>query len=217
LGTQAERTAVLFGPHPLLLDALEGILARIGVAVAGRTASPEEALALVERAQPDLFICEMEPTHGLEGLSLIRACRERQSTLRVLALGTSRDPRDAAAAAFAAGAGAYASKFARSDDVAATVRQVFEQTIFLANVDGENGGHTVQSTLSAEDGGVPLTRREREILVLTAQGHSNRELARLLWITEQTVKFHLSNIYSKLDVANRTEAARWAYQRGLVV
>jgi DNA-binding NarL/FixJ family response regulator len=216
LGTQAERTAVLFGPHPLLLDALEGILARIGVAVAGRTASPEEALALVERAQPDLFICEMEPARGLEGLSLIRACRERQSTLRVLALGTSRDPRDAAAA-FAAGAGAYASKFARSDDVAATVRQVFEQTIFLANGDGENGGHTVPSTVSAADGGVRLTRREREILVLAAQGHSNRELARLLWITEQTVKFHLSNIYSKLDVANRTEAARWAYQRGLVV
>ena len=214
MGTQRERTAVLFDRHPLWLDALEGILERQGVAVAGRTTSAEDALALVEKAQPDLFVCEAATTPGLDGLSLIRACRERQSTLRVIAIGTSCDSGDAAAA-FAAGAGAYASKFASSEDVAATVRQVFEQTVFLANGIGESGG-LMPSAASSANGDVPLTRREQEILVLAAQGHSNRELARMLWITEQTVKFHLSNIYSKLDVANRTEAARWAHQRGLV-
>ena len=51
-----------------------------------------------------------------------------------------------------------------------------------------------------------LTRREHEILQLLAQGHSNAQLAKLLWVTEQTIKFHLSNIYRKLNVANRTEA-----------
>jgi DNA-binding NarL/FixJ family response regulator len=214
LGTQGQRRAVLFDRHPLWLDALELILERLGVEVTGRSTSAENVLALVEKAYPDLFVCETATTPGHNGLALIRDCLARQSTLRVIALGTSRDAGDAAAA-FAAGACAYASKFACSDDVAATVRQVFEQTIFLANGIGENGP-LLPSAASSAEGDVPLTRREQEILVLAAQGHSNRELARLLWITEQTVKFHLSNIYSKLDVANRTEAARWAHQRGLV-
>ncbi|MGH3046995.1 MAG: LuxR C-terminal-related transcriptional regulator, partial [Gaiellaceae bacterium] len=54
------------------------------------------------------------------------------------------------------------------------------------------------------------------ILQLVAEGHSNAELARMLWVTEQTVKFHLSNIYRKLNVANRTEASRWAQLRGIL-
>ena len=57
--------------------------------------------------------------------------------------------------------------------------------------------------------------RERQILILVAEGHSNAQLARLLWVTEQTVKFHLSNIYRKLGVANRSEAARKATLAGL--
>ena len=61
-----------------------------------------------------------------------------------------------------------------------------------------------------------LTRRELEILCLVAEGHSNSQLAAMLWVTEQTVKFHLSNIYRKLDVANRTEASRWAQLNGLL-
>ena len=61
-----------------------------------------------------------------------------------------------------------------------------------------------------------LTRRELEILQLVAEGYSNSQLGRMLWVTEQTVKFHLSNIYRKLDVANRTEASRWAQVNGLL-
>ena len=61
-----------------------------------------------------------------------------------------------------------------------------------------------------------LTRRELEILKLVAEGHSNANLARMLWVTEQTVKFHLSNVYRKLEVTNRTEASRWAQVHGLL-
>ena len=61
-----------------------------------------------------------------------------------------------------------------------------------------------------------LTRRELEILRLVADGSSNGQLAKKLWVTEQTVKFHLSNIYRKLEVANRTEASRWAHLNGLL-
>lgn len=62
----------------------------------------------------------------------------------------------------------------------------------------------------------PLTARELEILGAVAEGHTNARIGRLLWVTEQTVKFHLSNIYRKLGVANRTQASRFAYSHGLV-
>jgi DNA-binding CsgD family transcriptional regulator len=63
---------------------------------------------------------------------------------------------------------------------------------------------------------VGLTEREREILQLVSDGESNADVARKLWITEQTVKFHLSNVYRKLDVSNRTQASRRAQQLKLV-
>ena len=72
------------------------------------------------------------------------------------------------------------------------------------------------ATVEAEADTRGLTRRELEILRLVAEGHSNAQLAKMLWVTEQTVKFHLSNIYRKLDVSNRTEASRWAQVRGLL-
>jgi DNA-binding CsgD family transcriptional regulator len=74
----------------------------------------------------------------------------------------------------------------------------------------------VQSTNVPSEDLPDLTRRELEILQLVAEGHSNTQLAKMLWVTEQTVKFHLSNVYRKLDVANRTEASRWAQLHGLL-
>jgi DNA-binding NarL/FixJ family response regulator len=209
-----QRTAVLFDPHPLWLDALQSILDSVGVTVVGRTTSPEEVLALVTERNPDILICETATVNGgLDGGMLIQACRQRVSSLQVIVIGASRDHSDIDAA-FAAGALAYAVKTAHPEDVAATVRQAFDHTIFLARpANGDAASHTAQA---AENGNVSLTKREREILTLVAEGHSNRQLARMLWVTEQTVKFHLSNIYRKLDVTNRTEASRWAHRHGLV-
>ena len=219
LASNTHRTAVLLDPHPLWLDALESILGSIEVTVVGRTTSPEDALELVVEKQPDVLICETETLNGgMSGSDLIRASRERLSTLRVIVLGASRDHVDIDAA-FDAGALAYAVKTAHPEDVAATVRQTFDHTIFLANPAPTNGsapGSLPPVAAGREDEDVALTRREREILALVAEGYSNRELARMLWVTEQTVKFHLSNIYRKLDVANRTEASRWAHRNGLV-
>jgi DNA-binding NarL/FixJ family response regulator len=115
----------------------------------------------------------------------------------------------------AAGASAYVVKTAHPDDVASAVRQAFEHSVFTP------GSAPVPTALADETpsrrerpGG--LTRRELEILKLVAEGHSNAALAGMLWVTEQTVKFHLSNIYRKLDVTNRTEASRWAQVNGLL-
>ena len=207
------RTAVLFDPHPLWLDALDAILESIDVKVIGKTTSPEAALELVGAGHPDLLVCETQTLDGgIDGSELIRACREQDSTLRVVVLGVSRDRADIDAA-FEAGDLAYAVKTAHPEDVAATVRQTFDHTIFFAKT--TSTGAAESDPAAEANGGGSLTRREREILGLVAEGHSNRELARMLWVTEQTVKFHLSNIYRKLDVANRTEASAWAHRHGL--
>jgi DNA-binding NarL/FixJ family response regulator len=79
--------------------------------------------------------------------------------------------------------------------------------------DGAGAGPPVAD---ASDDRAPLTARELEILRAVAEGHTNARIGRQLWVTEQTVKFHLSNIYRKLGVSNRTEASRYALVHGLV-
>ena len=108
---------------------------------------------------------------------------------------------------------AYVVKTAHSDDVGVAIRQTFTPSLFLPSVASASNGNGAMDSHPAAD---ILTKREREILKLVAEGHSNSQLARMLWVTEQTVKFHLSNIYRKLEVANRTEASRWAQLHGLL-
>jgi DNA-binding NarL/FixJ family response regulator len=119
-------------------------------------------------------------------------------------------------AALAAGAVAYVVKTAHADDVAAAIRQSFEHSVYLAAGRPVASARPPARRAEPSEDTAGLTRRELEILRLVAEGHSNAHLARMLWVTEQTVKFHLSNIYRKLDVANRTEASRWAQVQGLL-
>ena len=215
----SERTAVIHDPHPLWIDAVESVLESIDVTVVGRAATPEQALELVEEHRPSLLITETQMSNGgMSGPMLIRTARERVAALRVIVLGSSHDPADIDEA-FDAGTIAYVLKTAHPADVAATIRQTFDHSVFLANVhsNGNANGHVRDAERApADDADVGLTRREREILALVSEGYSNRELAKMIWVTEQTVKFHLSNIYRKLDVSNRTEASRWAHKHRLV-
>jgi DNA-binding NarL/FixJ family response regulator len=112
-------------------------------------------------------------------------------------------------AAFDAGASAYVLKGAAPEDLALAIRQVFEHSIFIGFTP-PSSGHDQPAN------GPRLTRRELEVLQLVTRGASNAAVAKTLWVTEQTVKFHLSNVYRKLSVSNRTEASRWAYLHGLV-
>ncbi len=217
----SERTAVIHDPHPLWIDAVESVLESIDVRVVGRAATPEQALELVDEHRPSLLITEMQMSNGgMSGTMLIRTARERVAALRVIVLGSSHDPADIDEA-FDAGTIAYVLKTAHPADVAATIRQTFDHSVFLANThsngNGNSNGHVpdVERVLP-DEADVGLTRREREILALVSEGYSNRELAKMIWVTEQTVKFHLSNIYRKLDVSNRTEASRWAHKHRLV-
>ena len=212
-GSDGHRTAVLLDRHPLWLDAVEQlVLARIGIEVVGKTTSPETALTMLKTFEPDIFVTGLRmPRTGLDGLACVRAARDLLPTLKVIVL-SAYDDESCVDRALAAGADAYIVKTARPDDIASAVRQAFEHSIHYAG--GRNGISAPPPKTNGDT--LHLTRRELEILRLVAEGRTNSELARMLWVTEQTVKFHLVNVYRKLGVANRTEAARYAFEHGLV-
>jgi DNA-binding NarL/FixJ family response regulator len=108
--------------------------------------------------------------------------------------------------AFDAGADAAISKTVHPVSLGTLLREISRGTVVHRMPKRE---------ISAADHECPLTARELEILVLVAQGYTNNRIARQLWVTEQTVKFHLSNTYRKLGVANRTEASRYAHVHNL--
>jgi DNA-binding NarL/FixJ family response regulator len=206
-----KRTAVLLDQHPLWLQAVEQVLAKVEVEVVGKATEPEKALALIQEREPDVFITSIEmPRSEKDGLAILREARERLPELKAIVLSMYADP-FYVDAALAAGALAYVVKTAEPDDIASAIRQAFDHSIHFA------GGSAAQTPrLKAVESERPgLTRRELEIVRLVAEGHTNAELAKMLWVTEQTVKFHLANIYRKLGVSNRTEAARYVFQHGL--
>jgi DNA-binding NarL/FixJ family response regulator len=207
-------TAVLLDPHPLWLDAVADVVGRIGVHVVGMSTSPETALALIDEFDPDLFIAGIEATDGeMDGIECIATARKRRPRIKPIVLSMYDDPESINRALFA-GALVYIVKTAHPDDLAAAVRQVFQHSIYLPDSRMQDPA-PAREVRRLEP--VPhLTRRELEILRLVAVGLPNAEVAKLLWVTEQTVKFHLSNIYRKLGVANRTEASRWAQIHGLL-
>ena len=194
-------TAVVLDRHPLWHEAVEHVLQRLDVRVAVKTTSPAVALHAIEKQRHDLLVTGVTmDENGLDGIECLREARDLVPELGVVVLSGREEP-DLVDAALAAGACAFVAKTSHPDKLAEAARRALEHTPYVIN---------------ATDPASTLTRREREILQLLAQGLSNAQLARLLWVTEETIKFHLSNIYRKLNVSNRTEAAHWAQVRGLL-
>jgi DNA-binding NarL/FixJ family response regulator len=145
---------------------------------------------------------------GMDGLTCLERIRERRPRIKVVVLSVFREP-EHIEAALKRGASGYIVKSINPLDLPAALRQAFEGTVYHAL------GLSDDDT-PARARGNGLTDRELGILKAVARGLSNQAIGKELWVTEQTVKFHLTNIYRKLGVANRTEAARYAYQHALV-
>ena len=196
-------------PSSLWSDALESILPRIGIEVRGKATSADETLTLLGLHEPDLLIVDLGDNDDVGAQTFFDEARRRAPFLRIIALSASSEPAQITRV-LGAGASAYVTKRAQAEDFATAVRQSFEQSVFMrGNVHGVAGRSEAEKEAR-------LTRRESEILRLVADGKPNQGIARDLWITEQTVKYHVSNIYRKLGVANRTEASRWAQLHGLL-
>ena len=204
-------TAVVLDEQPLWLEAMGNLLDRLGLDVVGSATTVEGALDAVEEHRPDVMVLDVDlGGTGDEALACIRSARATHRDLRVVALGGEANARDVEAA-FEAGASVFCVKSAKPEDLASAIRQAFDRSIYVALAT-----RATAAAAAPSDAGADLTRRELEILQLVSEGYSNSQLAKMLWVTEQTVKFHLSNISRKLDVANRTAASRWAQLNGLL-
>ncbi len=219
--TSDKRTAMLVDGYPMWLDAIEAVAERAGIHVISKLTSSRAALESLPALRPDLLVTGNGEGEGeIDGLTLVTRAVEADPGLRIVVL-SSYDDQEHIDAAFAAGAQAYVLKSAHAIDLISAFRQAFKHSIYLAG--GRPAApvapremHPVIGESSGGQPAVGLTPRELEILRLVAEGHSNAQLARTLWVTQQTVKFHLTNIYRKLGVANRTEASRWAQLNGLL-
>ena len=206
------RKAVLVDPYPLWLEAVEIVVANVGVQVAHRGTSPRAAYEAVLELRPDVLLTGIgvESDEEFDGIELVRRSTQALPTLKAIVVTMRNDP-ESINAALDAGAVAYVIKSADPEELGSAVRLAFARTVYIP------GGRRTTTVPSLPAEGAPgLTRRELEILRLVAEGHPNAKIARSLWVTEQTVKFHVSNIFRKLDVSNRTEAARWAQLHGLL-
>jgi len=205
-----KHTAVISVNLPLWASALRGLAERSDLEVIGSAREKDQALALIAQKRPDVFIAEIESVRGVLDLELVRAARRVAPDLRVIVISNEGD-RNAVTASFANGVDLFVLHDADPEDLTSGMRQLFHQSIFIAaNWAAPRALRSVRSSAPA------LTKREFEILQLAANGYTNGVMARMLVVTEQTIKFHLSNVYRKLNVSNRTEASRWAQVHGLL-
>jgi DNA-binding NarL/FixJ family response regulator len=197
---------VIADDHRLVLDGIRRALETDGdFEIVGETQSGTQVLPLVGRTKPDLVLLDVRMPH-MDGLACLDEIRRRHPEIKVVMLSASTS-NELVDAALRRGATAYIVKTVNPEDLAATLRQALEGNIYTAlGVDEDRSSGK----------SLGLTDRELTILGALARGLSNDQIAKEFWVAPQTVKFHLTNIYRKLGVKNRTEATRIAYQNGLV-
>jgi DNA-binding NarL/FixJ family response regulator len=190
--------------HPLIIAGLRRTLE-----VVGEAHTLPELLALAERRRPSIVMMDMRMPGavGVEGIERLKAI---DPAMKVVVLSAS-DDRATIDAALTAGASAYVIKSAALFDVASVLRQASSGAVFHAP-----STPTARPDAPETPAGPVLTDRERSILEAVVRGQTTSAISRSLWISEHTVKFHLTNIYRKLGVPNRASAVRLALEQGLV-
>jgi DNA-binding NarL/FixJ family response regulator len=193
--------------HPLIIAGIRrGLDGNDDVEIVGEAYTGEQLMQLIERRQPTVVLLDMRMP-GISGVECIERIAETWPDIKTVVLSAS-DDRASIDAALNAGACAYVVKSVKPIDIASVLRQASMGGVFHA-VSGPR--------VAASDGPMPpqgpsLTEREREILDAVAAGLPTAAISRNLWVSEHTVKFHLTNIYRKLGVANRASAIRYALE-----
>lgn len=197
--------------HPLVLAGVRRALERSeGIEVVGEARSSSEAMALIERRRPELVLMDLRMP-GVRSTEHIEEVRTKWPDIKVVVLSATEE-RSSIDAALNAGASAFVIKSVSPSDIAAVLRQVSTGAIFHA----PSGASPRSASAVEEPAGPELTERERGILDAAARGLTTAEISRELYISEHTVKFHLTNLYRKLGVNNRAAAVRYALENGLV-
>ncbi len=198
--------------HPMLREGLVAVLStQPDFDVVGEAADGEEVVRLAELLEPDVILLDLEMPN-VDGVAALERLKESGAEARTVVF-TAYDTDERILAALRAGAKGYLLKGASRQEIFDAVRTVRSggslfgpgvTTRLLRRVEREEGSPDA------------LTPRELEVLRLVAEGLSNREIAARLFVTERTVKFHVSSLLHKLGAGNRTEAVRVAVRRGLI-
>ncbi|HEY6694008.1 MAG TPA: response regulator transcription factor [Solirubrobacteraceae bacterium] len=194
--------------HPLALAGLRQLLAALDdIALVGAAASGEEAVRLAAEHAPDVVLMDLEMP-GMDGIQATRELLARRPATAVVVL-TSFSDRERILAALDAGAVGYLLKDVEPDELARAIH---------AAARGQSPLHprAARELLDQrQELGPQLTAREEEVLALLAHGLPNKLIARRLSISERTVKGHLTHVFERIGVTDRTQAALWARERGL--
>jgi len=200
---------LLADDHPLIAAGIRRAVEHLDdLEVVGEAHTGPELIQLVERRRPDIVVMDLWMP-GVSGVEAIETVRERWPSTKVIVLSACED-RATIDAALRAGASAYVLKSAQAVDIASVIRQAASGAVFHAPA-----CPPARQTAPDEPAPARLTERERSILAAVASGLTTAAISREMWISEHTIKFHLTNIYRKLGVANRAAAVRWALEHGI--
>lgn len=195
--------------HPLILAGIRRTIEHLDdMQVVGEAHTGPELTQLIERRRPDMVLMDLRMP-GVVGMEMIESIRQRWPDTKSIVLSAC-DDRPTIDAALQAGASAYVLKSANAVDIASVLRQAASGAVFHAPAAAP------AHSRDADEPAVPaLTARERSILSAVAAGLTTAAISRDLWISEHTIKFHLTNIYRKLGVVNRAGAVRYALEHGI--
>ena len=195
--------------HPLVLQGVRKALeASEDIDVVGEARSGEELLALVERRNPDLVLLDLNMP-GLHGLDCVAELKRRWPEIKTVVLSAS-DDRHSIDSSLLAGASSYILKSVSPVDIPSVLRQAANGAVY--HVPSVPAPREAECSAPA---GPELTPRETTILKAVAGGRTTKAISEDLWLSEHTVKFHLTNIYRKLGVSNRSAAVRYAFENEL--
>jgi DNA-binding NarL/FixJ family response regulator len=199
-------TVLVADDHPVVRQGLGVLLGvQADIEVVGEAADGREALAMTMEKDPDVILLDLK-LPVMDGIAVLRELRGRGARARALVL-TSASDADLVTLAVRAGAAGFLYKDVDPDALVRAVRSVHDGHTLLAPEAAGSLLRAGASSPAAVHGVGALTAREREVLEQIAGGRSNREIARLLQVSEKTVKTHVSAVLAKLGVADRTQAA----------
>jgi DNA-binding NarL/FixJ family response regulator len=208
VSTRSKVTVLIADDHPVVRQGLQVLLSlQDDIEVVGEAADGDEAVELTAALTPDVILLDLR-LPGLDGLGVLADLRERGLATRVLVL-TSVTDSASVTLAMRAGAAGFLYKDSYPHALVRALRLVRDGQVVLAP-EASAALVRARSRADAVAGLDALTAREREVLAQIAEGRTNRQIARLLEMSEKTVKTHVSSVLAKLGVADRTQAALYA-------